>query len=647
MSLVQVIDPSECVGNSLSKINNNFKSLQTAVLNGNGTTSVIATGSTTSRTLQDRFADVVNVKDFGAKGDGVTDDTNAFNAAAFACVPTIQDKYAVPGGIPTAPTSTIYVPVGTYNITNYVDNYHKHINWKLESSTKIIGSKDHFLGGVINREGVRIDTSFTYGIRDNANGFSVITNVLEETEAAVTGFTNANQLSSYVSRDSVALYVENHAQIPVTTPTSATYTNTSVSISTPYDITMLRVGMIIDTKADTLQNASKWSGWITSWNSDGTIVYVTCWYKIGSNSVTGTPTNGIGCIINPCTKVWALNANVMVDQPTTLEACGFELGLFNNSVPPPYEGGNKVWGYDAVNLGMHMCESGFTARGPFYKGFEAFDGSLVGFAATDIPISFRHIGNGSVLAAYTTMANTLLSVPFFVINNNGCLELGSIQVPSDTYIDFHSSGYPNDYDCRIISYNGSNIEGNGNLGIAANSVFLGPSIPSVVGYVRPWNDGYTSLGISSNRWSTVYASTGTINTSDARDKQNINDISDNILKAWAKVNFKQYLFNDAVEKKGIDGARIHTGVIVQDIKSAFESEGLDPNKYALFCYDEWESKDVVLDDKGKVIQPAIIAGNRYGVRYDECLVLECAYQRSVTQKLVDRIIALESQSASK
>jgi hypothetical protein len=48
---------------------------------------VIATRGTTSRTLSDRFADVIHVMDFGAVCDGATDDAPAINAALASAAP--------------------------------------------------------------------------------------------------------------------------------------------------------------------------------------------------------------------------------------------------------------------------------------------------------------------------------------------------------------------------------------------------------------------------------------------------------------------------------------------------------------------------------------------------------------------------------
>jgi hypothetical protein len=56
------------------------------------------------RTVSSRLADVVSVKDFGAKGDGSTDDTTAIQAAfTGAC---------------TAPPAAVYFPAGQYNFSS-------------------------------------------------------------------------------------------------------------------------------------------------------------------------------------------------------------------------------------------------------------------------------------------------------------------------------------------------------------------------------------------------------------------------------------------------------------------------------------------------------------------------------------------------
>lgn len=141
---------------------------------------------------------------------------------------------------------------------------------------------------------------------------------------------------------------------------------------------------------------------------------------------------------------------------------------------------------------------------------------------------------------------------------------------------------------------------------------------------EPGSDNALSLGSAALRWSTVYAATGTINTSDARAKQQVRELDDaeRAVAVRLKSLVRAFKFNDAVESKG-DGARIHVGVIAQDVKSAFEAEGLIAEDYAILCHDVWDDivEDVV-DDHGKPTGETAVktpAGDRYGVRYEELL----------------------------
>ena len=156
-------------------------------------------------------------------------------------------------------------------------------------------------------------------------------------------------------------------------------------------------------------------------------------------------------------------------------------------------------------------------------------------------------------------------------------------------------------------------------------------------------DSTTNFGGAGFRWKQMFAGTATINTSDERDKDMIEAIPQEWLDAWGDVQFYRYKFKDAIAEKG-NGARWHIGVVAQRVKAAFEARGIDPFAIGLLCYDEWDDcvrpvlqQRIVIHDDGTETTELYetgetrvtrAAGNRYGIRYEEALALECAYLRS-------------------
>lgn len=124
----------------------------------------------------------------------------------------------------------------------------------------------------------------------------------------------------------------------------------------------------------------------------------------------------------------------------------------------------------------------------------------------------------------------------------------------------------------------------------------------------PGSDNYYNLGQWNLRWKELYLVNTTINTSDANQKQDIESLDDAELRVAKKIKglVKKFRFIDSVNKKG-DDARIHVGVIAQDVEQAFIDEGLDPRRYSMFCEDEMDDGSMLL-----------------GVRYAELLAFVIA-----------------------
>lgn len=153
------------------------------------------------------------------------------------------------------------------------------------------------------------------------------------------------------------------------------------------------------------------------------------------------------------------------------------------------------------------------------------------------------------------------------------------------------------------------------------------------GHFQPASDNIHSLGGAGNRTTVVYAATGTINTSDAREKSWRGAANAAEARAGRRIvaELGFYQWNDAIAAKGADNARYHFGVRAQRVWEIMADESLiDPidaegqpgaTPYAFLCWDAWE-------EGGE-------AGDRFGIRPDQLALFLIATQEA-------RLAALEA-----
>jgi hypothetical protein len=117
-----------------------------------------------TRTVQSRLRDFVSVKDFGAVGDGVTDDTAAIQAAIDAC---------------SNNAGTLVFPFGTYVTSTLVPK--SNVTIDLQGSTLALkdGTLDKFFAGI------------------GGENFSIINGTLDGNQANNTGATFLSGMSSF------------------------------------------------------------------------------------------------------------------------------------------------------------------------------------------------------------------------------------------------------------------------------------------------------------------------------------------------------------------------------------------------------------------------------------------------------------------
>jgi len=316
--------------------------------------------------------------------------------------------------------------------------------------------------------------------------------------------------------------------------------------------------------------------------------------------------------------------------------------------------GTDTFNSAATGSGILLKDSGVTSRQLHIAAPGSVSEAVIGTPnshhltfATNNAERMRIDSSGNLLVGTTSSPATLIataSTEGFAYGN------GLYQVTSRTGgVTAYFNRLATDGEVVVFRKDGTTV---GSIGTSSGYLTIGEgdtglAFLGVGDDVRPWNmstntirDNAIDLGDPSGRFDDIYATNGTIQTSDANEKQQIAALTDAEITAAKAISalFKTYKWNSAVEAKG-DAARTHAGVIAQDVQAAMTAAGLDAGDYAFFISSTWwetqtevpavEAVEAVYED---VVIPAVLDedGNEVEAERTE--------QRTVTE-------AVEAQEA--
>ena len=344
--------------------------------------------------------------------------------------------------------------------------------------------------------------------------------------------------------------------------------------------------------------------------SDGTAdnngTYIKYKFKINYPSVNSTNTGTVKIYYRENTNTsWIAAANALTDS-TNKSADGF---ISNSS-------GNKISNFDV--------KSTYLVYAVLADNFnQSVKSTIITIFGASRIFNIRKDGSG---VAFGKMAESdnLFEIKWPLQVDNQITFGSGIQGRMYAYADNQGTNV-------VCIQTGQNISGGTTMGLAmqAGAQATGTDSPSV--YIEnPSNNGKVNLGSSGRRWNQLFATNGTISTSDRNAKTSITYMSDTQEQLFNKLRPVTFKLKDG------SSGRTHYGFISQDVEDSLGELKLTGKDFAGFCKDLCvdENGEAMLDEEGNKIYD-------YSLRYSEFVALNT----HMIQKLQNEITELKAEIA--